>query len=242
MKSLSKKDMAVLTIYSLVMLSLYISFLIMDWREVGSYDANTWVKYTSIIVSTVFTLYLFIDSLIYKKDIYITLFGLIAVILTLISDYFLLVKDDNYLIGVIIFSFAQISSGIRIHLMNKNKTLLLVSISIRVVGLISVFIVPFLLKDYDLSDTFLYTIIGFYFLNLVMNFIISSLSLLHKRSINILLLSIGLLLFIACDICVGLSSIKNNYTLNDIAWIFYLPSQYLIAISLLKSNKQLIKD
>ena len=235
MKQITRKEIIIFIIYSLIMLGLYISFLVIDWNAVNIIKASRWLKYSSIIVTSIYTLYLFIDSIFINKDLYIRLFALIAVLFTLLSDTFLILFDVFilYLVGLITFSLAQIATGIRIHLTNKNKPLLLVSISIRVLGLLAMLIVPFtFLKDYNLDISFFYSLAGFYFLNLLTNFIISFVSSIQIRKLYIILLTLGLLLFICCDIFVGLANIHLNPTFNKIAWIFYLPCQYLIAISI----------
>ena len=107
------------------------------------------------------------------------------------------------------------------------------SISIRVLGFLAMLIVPFtFLKDYNLAISFFYSLAGFYFLNLLTNFIISIVGSIQIHKLYIILLTLGLLLFICCDIFVGLANIHLNPTFNKIAWIFYLPCQYLIAISI----------
>ena len=81
----------------------------------------------------------------------------------------------------------------------------------------------------------------FYYANLILNAVFACISF-GKNP----LLAIGLVLFILCDTVIGLSLIDPYLTLPesspiyaiihpgfDLAWAFYLPSQALLAISLL---------
>ena len=88
----------------------------------------------------------------------------------------------------------------------------------------------------------------FYFANLLLNVIFSFADFKKNR-----LFAVGLLLFLLCDICIGLSEMSAGYipikegTLLyavihpgfNLAWLFYIPAQTLIALSL--ADKRLSK-
>ena len=61
-----------------------------------------------------------------------------------------------------------------------------------------------------------------------MNSVEAILMFIKDKKISSLLLGLGFLLFIGCDICVGLANIGYNEMYN-ISWVFYAPSQLLIA-------------
>ena len=85
----------------------------------------------------------------------------------------------------------------------------------------------------------------FYYANLIMNIVFAFMQ--TKKST---IFAIGLLLFAMCDFFIGLSVMADSYLqlsaenllykLNDLdfnfAWLFYVPSQACIALSLLKEK------
>ena len=217
------------------MLVLYVTFLVMDISNNFEMDWNSIViKYVSIITTSVFTLYLFIDSLFHKKDILVIGFGLLASILTLISDTFLLLLNDYYVAGVIVFAFAHIATGVRICLSNPNKRLFILSLSFRLLALITAIV---FLSIANNEDMVIFSLAIFYFVNLFMNFVVSLNRSIVISRLYIILLTIGLFLFIMCDVFVGLAFIWPNRLLYYVmSWVFYLPCQYLIAISLKRKN------
>lgn len=186
---------------------MYISFIVLDILNINS----SYIKYLGIILC-------FTYSVLNKNKI-ISL----ALLFTLISDYFLLLKEDNYILGVTTFLIVQLIYVFFLH-NNECNNLYKIRLSIYVV-IVLIFSI--------LKLPILYLITLLYFSTLVMNAIAS----LSNKKLKIM--SIGFFLFIGCDICVGLHNILNNGTLYNIVtimmWIFYLPSQVLISIG---GNKQ----
>ena len=169
------------------------------------YHLNSiYIKYLGIILCFIFSLL--------NKNYIISL----AQLFTLIADYFLLVIDKYYVIGLISFIVVQLIYMYYLYL-SKVKTY----IYIRIIIILAVltFVNNFL---------FLYSLVLCYFSLLVMNTICS------YSNKKLIILSIGLSLFICCDVCVGLHNILDRGTLYEIVtmsmWIFYLPSQVLITI------------
>lgn len=236
MKSLTLKEKIIFGIYTAIIFLFYVSFIVLD-TAVGdiAISTSTWIKYSSIILSTIFTLHLFIDSLFKKEDILIRLFGLLAVILTLVSDLFLLVINDYYVAGVTVFIFAQLATAARLHLINKNKVILIISMGLRIFAFIERTVLTAVFQN---PDMVLYSLVFFYFINLVLNFTLAVITAITDSRLSNIILAIGLFLFIMCDIFVGLANIRNMSVLNFVAWIFYLPCQYLIAISLKMQPKE----
>ncbi|MBR5755697.1 MAG: hypothetical protein IKX97_07780, partial [Erysipelotrichaceae bacterium] len=106
------------------------------------------------------------------------------------------------------------------HCNNSCRTYL----PVRIIKYAVLLVVLYLKGQLDLLDA----AILFYFVNLTMNFV-SSLSGNVSR-----LYSVGLFLFVLCDVCVGLHNLLPAGKPYDIAtflmWVFYLPSQVLISI------------
>lgn len=150
---------------------------------------------------------------------------------TLIADYFLLVRGDNYLAGVIAFIVVQ--SMYFLYIMPKHwKISLIIRASLfTIISLIA----GLVLKVDDVTAYFAI----FYFTNLIMNMVDSFIG--GKKY---LLLSIGLLLFIGCDVSVGFNNLSSYVSYSSAfidklvdfsqlgMWLFYVPSQALITLSM----------
>lgn len=185
------------------------------------------LKYLGIITCLVFSLY----SLIRKRKL-ISLFIPIALVFTLISDYFLLFNTDQslYLYGLITFIITQLIYFVFILFIRKSWVDFAINFVIRIILSIgSVGVAIYL--DFNDEITILALI---YFDELLSNFVYSST--LIKTNKNYLIFSLGLLLFISCDINVGLNNIHLidgiDYNLvNFLMWVFYLPSQVLLSLT-----------
>ena len=210
----------------LVELFLYTLFLYFDFNDINI-EISNWLKYVGIIIC-------FLTSLIpiFSKNAAKTQYFIpFSLFFTLVSDYFLLINTDKnlYIFGVVIFIIVQLSYFIYIETLKKNKTSFLISLIFRII-LSSILIIVLSIIRFDLLSI----VSACYFVELLMNFI-TSLSLI-KINKFFLIFSIGLLLFIGCDISVGLTNldlfeghIKN--LVSNLMWIFYLPSQVLISFS-----------
>lgn len=183
---------------------IFVSFIIMDFMNMNS----IYIKYLGIVICFVFS--------ILNKNYIISL----AQLFTLIADYFLLVIDNYYVLGLISFIVVQM---IYMYFLYNNKTKLYIYIRLSLI-IIAISLINKL--------PLLYVLVLCYFSMLIMNTITSYIN-------RNLILSIGFTLFIGCDVSVGLHNILNSGLLYDIAtmsmWIFYLPSQVLITIGGLKN-------
>ena len=210
----------------LVELFLYTLFLYFDFNDINI-EISNWLKYVGIIICFLTSLIPIFSKNSAKSQYFIPF----SLFFTLVSDYFLLINTDKnlYIFGVVIFIIVQLSYFIYIETLKKNKTSFLISLIFRIV-LSSMLIIILSILQFDLLSI----VSACYFVELLMNFI-TSLSLI-KINKYFLIFSIGLLLFIGCDISVGLTNldlfeghIKN--LVSNLMWIFYLPSQVLISFS-----------
>ena len=210
----------------LVELFLYTLFLYFDFNDINI-EISNWLKYVGIIICFLASLIPIFSKNSAKSQYFIPF----SLFFTLISDYFLLINTDKnlYIFGVVIFIIVQLSYFIYIETLKKNKTSFLISLIFRII-LSSILIIVLSIIRFDLLSI----VSACYFVELLMNFI-TSLSLI-KINKYFLIFSIGLLLFIGCDISVGLTNldlfeghIKN--LVSNLMWIFYLPSQVLISFS-----------
>lgn len=213
--------------FVLVQAVFYIVFMTGDIKD--AFDTTT-IKYLSIITCLIFIL---INIPFSVKD------GVIlscAFTFTIIADLFLLVLNKHYVAGLISFILAQIAYFIRVYSINKKSPK--ISLAIRIVLMV---VALLFLRLNGLLDL-LTALVVVYFTMLVIN-MVESLFLL-KFSKKYLLFFIGLLLFIGCDISVGLNNFSsvlgislsaNLLSFVSVAmWGFYLPSQTLIALSIVK--------
>ena len=210
----------------LVELFLYTLFLYFDFNDINI-EISNWLKYVGIIICFLTSLIPIFSKNSAKSQYFIPF----SLFFTLVSDYFLLINTDKnlYIFGVVIFIIVQLSYFIYIETLKKNKTSFLISLIFRII-LSSILIIVLSIIRFDLLSI----VSACYFVELLMNFI-TSLSLI-KINKYFLIFSIGLLLFIGCDISVGLTNldlfeghIKN--LVSNLMWIFYLPSQVLISFS-----------
>ena len=184
-------------------LLIYITFIILDLLKLDS----TYIKYAGILLCLIYAIYN------KKKN------RSIAMFFTLIADYFLLVINKHYEIGLLSFIIVQITYFY--FLGNIDKAYFNMFLLIR--GFIAIAGGLVLLLTNNLS--LLNELVLIYFSNLLLNFI-------QAYICGQKLFALGLLLFICCDICVGLHNINAALSLATfLMWIFYLPSQVLIVVS-----------
>ena len=184
------------------------------------------ISYISIVLCFLFSL------LFFKKSDKLIMVGLL---LTCGADYFLvLCPPAERLKGMIFFMAAQLVYGLRAHLLNRNKLLIILRAVLSVIG--AVITVAILKKNTDALSV----ISVVYYANLVMNIICAFC---HMRSSYIL--PFAFLMFLGCDTVIGLNVMGEGY-INitegslvyniihcgfNLAWVFYLPSQVMIALS-----------
>ena len=228
-------------LYLLVFLSLeafiYSLFILADFDFNVEIDSSLY-KYESIILIVIFFFSNFVISMLleridkdYVKEIrYDMIIVGIALLFTLLSDTFLLYLNSHYVLGVLSFIVVQLLYFFRmiygLKFSNKRRnTSIIIRASLGALAIIVLLILN--------SLSFLYAITAIYFINIVMNFVDALISTIHlhndKRFISLVLFTVGLLLFIGCDIFVGISNLLSIG--GSVIWIFYLPSQVLISLS-----------
>lgn len=219
-------ELSIEILFIVVGIVLYILFLLEDF---GDYDLgdNVWIKYSIIIIAFVYTL-VSIAFATNKKEFRDDIILSLALLFTLLSDYFLLVLDDYYEIGMITFIVAQLLHALRIE---RNKIHTIISVAIRVMIPVIGIAVFAGIGELEL----IYALALIYGTQLLMNFVenMALCFISKKNKLKYILLAVGFALFIGCDVCVGLMNI-GEYGGVLLMWLFYAPSQILIALS---SNK-----
>lgn len=194
---------------------LWAAFLFLDVTRIGD---STWIKFAGICLCCV-TALLGAGTLDGK---------LVAAALcfTVAADWFLLVLNDHYLVGMGLFLIVQGLYALRIYYLRGARPCLWGSI-VRAVPLI-------LCTVFALTEPTLVSLwaVLLYFSNLCIN-TAETFALGRPQRI----FAVGLLLFVCCDVCVGLwnASLFLPRALGEFArvgmWLFYLPSQVLIVLS-----------
>ena len=182
---------------------IYLSFILMDIFNIDS----TYIKYLGIILC-------FVYALLNKKKHFVA-----SMFFTLIADFFLLVLNDHYELGVMSFVVVQLIYFY--YLGNYDVGYFKMFLLIRGFAAIALSVILMILDCLSLLNV----LVMIYFSNLLFNTLQSYL-------IKNKILTIGLVLFVCCDICVGLHNINVAYSLATfLMWAFYLPSQVLIVLS-----------
>ncbi|MFY9421471.1 MAG: lysoplasmalogenase family protein [Bacilli bacterium] len=223
-------------LFILLMLTIYASFIFFRDKI-----AVPKVQYLGIVLCLLFTFAIFEN----RKDAW---FLRAALFFTVISDWFLVIKQSDYLLALITFTIAQFFYAIRLWendgSVNRNKKhILMRSMVLIIMELGFLFLFKILKIKYD-SLIFMGVM---YFTFLLMNVLLAFMQL--RKNI---LFPIGMTLFLCCDVLVGLSNLQNYIALAepsfllaiinspvDLIWIFYFPSQALLALSILTNRKKL---
>ena len=168
---------------------------------------------------------------------------LLGLAFTLCSDFMLVLMPSEYrLPSMITFSLAQLCYFLLVLREESRGRVKKIHVITRIfASFAAIAATIFVLGD---GADALALISMFYFANLICNALFSFL--LGKQRLH---LFIGLVLFVLCDTAVGLSVIEEYVTLKEgtllymiahpsinLAWLFYVPSQTLIAISAMKKK------
>ncbi len=200
---------------------------------------NIGFSYACVVLACLFAGLFFEKSASY----YFTQFGLIC---TVMADLFLVVLSPiKQLPAMIFFSITQLCYFVRLYLNENDIKKRKAHLTVRLTAvLIAIILTVAVLKD---KTDALSLVSLFYYANLIINIVFAFTQLKECP-----VFAIGLLLFLLCDTIVGLDVMASAYIpITDdsfiyrllhldlnLAWIFYVPSQALIGISLLKLKKQ----
>ena len=170
----------------------------------------------------------------------------IAMLFTLVADYFLVyLTPAKNLEGVIVFVGTQLFIFLHIFVNDKNKKVRTAQLITRGAVSFVLIIVTGIVLGRSTDPMALISVV--YYANLCVNAIFA-----HRIGRGGIILTVGLVLFALCDINVGLSALNNIYdggfpegsflynllhTDLDLIWIFYIPSQTLIPLTLLAKKE-----
>lgn len=166
---------------------------------------------------------------------------------TLISDLLILILD-YYFYGVLVFILVQQLYSLRlVHLHyersdKKERRLIYTKRVALQVGMSVVVYLVLLLAGITLDSLLIASV--FYFISILINTLVAiRLALIDRKERSLLLYAVGMLLFLLCDINVGLFNMTGFIAMPEefysviyscssiLMWTFYAPSQVLIAMS-----------
>ena len=221
-----------LKIYEYVIICTFVAVgaamsLIASYCDFFSEYDTTSLKYCGIALCACFALY---STATGKKFAYIVF---AALGFTLVADYFLLVKNEYYDVGVSAFIIAQTCYFIKIYL--ERGRFPSVSLAVRSLAFVAASACLFILK---LAEP-LTVLAAAYAVSLLGNVVESYFNV--RFGVGDLIFAVGLTAFACCDVCVlafnlgdfidiPLSSSALDVIVN-LAWVFYLPSQIAISLS-----------
>ncbi|MBH1940130.1 hypothetical protein I5677_04375 [Mobilitalea sibirica] len=224
---------------------LYLVFLSFDLSGDNTVLSNR-IKFSLIIVC--FCYVLFRDGGTSKSHLYILR---TALFLTVISDLFILILD-NYLFGIWTFIIVQQLYAIRLNLLGlsftpgdkKHRKLLRAWVIRNIFLTIITILLCSMLKAFGVIIDWLLISSLFYFVSIVMNVFYSiKIAILKPYKISNIVFASGMVLFLLCDINVGIFNLTDFIFLPQhiyekmylfssfLMWAFYAPSQILIALS-----------
>ena len=215
---MAEKDKRI--IFIIIEAVIYAAFVFADF----SGNDSTPIKYAGIVLCLIYA----VLSLNGKDHVFLC----VAFVFTLVADWFLLVKNSDYVFGVAAFIVAQTVYFLRLVSLGVNiKRTIVDRLVVTIAAISSLFAA-------NLAD-WLTALVAIYFVALVANCVDSYT--LFKNGAKNKLFAMGLTLFILCDVSVGLNNISAYFDVSAIKWlikaatylmwIFYLPSQVLIALS-----------
>ena len=166
----------------------------------------------------------------------------IAMIFTLIADYYLVtVTEDRSLEGVSFFLGTQLFLFLHIIVNEKSTGWRRVHVITRIFVMAVTVALAYVILDGEPDALAIISMI--YYGNLLTSILFA-----HRSGKGGIILTIGLILFALCDVNVGLAALDMMYVggfpegslpymlLNskfDLIWIFYIPSQTLIPLTLM---------
>ena len=202
--------------------------------QTGTEQINI-VAYCSVALAFVFVLYCFDKS-------YLWLFTAAALMMTLCADVFLvLLTPRREVLAMVFFNLAQVFYALRLFCKQKTARHQTVHLLLRVVLCAAALVATKLVLKENTNLLALISIV--YYANLICNVVWAFI-------VKDTMFAVGLIFFALCDAFVGLGVLCNMLNVSqtsllyklafpakvDPVWLFYVPSQTLIALSTLPNK------
>jgi uncharacterized membrane protein YhhN len=169
----------------------------------------------------------------------------VGILFTLIADYFLVLDGEKQLHGVLAFICVQAMYFSYLFTKEKRASVRKINLLSRIFVSLALVFATFIVLGKDTDALAIASVL--YYSNLVLNAVFAFALGREER-----IFAIGLVLFAMCDLCIGLEVLFNSYLNSDalgffyganinLPWIFYQPSQVLIALNLHFNRKKRAK-
>lgn len=206
--------------------------------QLTSGNVNMWCSYAAVLLACAFLLLFFERTPAY-------IFTQLALGTTVCADYFLVLGGaEQKLAAMLFFSVTQLAYFLRLYLGDSHKKRRTVHVFLRIgISLFALLLTRIVLRD---GADAVALVSMFYFANLLLNIVFAFWQFETSR-----LFAVGLLLFACCDVLIGISLIEAYLPLTEgsllyhlaypgfnAAWLFYVPAQTLLALSLLPRRLQ----
>lgn len=160
----------------------------------------------------------------------------IGILFTLVADYFLVLDGEKLLEGVLAFAVVQAAYFVYLFVNGQSRAQRIANAVSRIAASVILTVAAFVVLGDDTDALAIASVI--YYANLVLNTVFAFLLGRRER-----IFAVGLALFCMCDLCIGLDVLFSSYLGSDAlsflyyfdinpSWIFYQPSQTLIAVHL----------
>ena len=221
---------AAVILFAAVQAALLLHIKVLEFR--GFYDRQNLWEYCSILLDAMLAAALFCCA---RPDRKRTLLFL-ALLSTAAADYFLTYLGAHYLTGVILFCAVQTFYLFATWISRRVFLLRMLLFLMVLAGLYAAGLLD------PLSAFSAYSIT-----QLLCSVICAASLLRRNRTRRLLLLTLGLTLFLGCDICVGLYNLgaylpafpqAASDTAFFLIWCFYLPAQAILGWCLLPEKKR----
>lgn len=228
-----KNQSTIMVLFIFLMIIIYSDLMIFH-----QFFSTKILQYTAVLVC-------FMMTLILPNRTLDWLFVTTALLFTVISDTFLVLLEGYQLIAVISFCVVQLLYAIRLWYSDQYRFTHNVIFRIIFLVLMEILAYAVLKEKYD----FLILITIFY-LSLLIGNIVHAITFKKEQALFL----VALILFLLCDLVVGLSVSDNYLSISsyaiigrildipiNLAWFFYLPSQVLIVLSVYLRPKRVEK-
>ena len=197
-------------------------------------DVWSYTAYLSVIAVVLFALF----ACRCKGEEHLVRLGLL---LTLAADYFLVIEYNSHLLGVETFLLVQLAYFLYLLFREDRASVRFANFLTRILLCAVLLSAAYIILGEETDTLSLVSVV--YYANLLTNIFFAFM--LGRKE---MIFAIGLTLFALCDLCVGIESLAYFYLNTDISsffyndrlnlsWLFYQPSQVLIALSLYFKNE-----
>ena len=193
-------------------------------QALGGYRMTDCMVYICILLDALFAVRTWVQR---KAGV----LPVIAMVLTLAADTLLVLLDRYYIPGVFLFCCVQAIYAVYIHriydyrIYDQGMRLCLFAIFVCVLSAFGQVKPLQLLAAFSFSQLLANCLAAYY----------GAVRCHGPERVSAQLLAAGLLMFLGCDLCVGIRNLPLPEGLHTLAfslnWIFYVPSQYLIVRS-----------